>query len=378
MLRWMTGRPASHISHIGKRSLAAALFLHPALSLVFVSCGTAPPGKRAAGPAELTTPLRYSIVCVIHGDGSYLYHDTSGTAHRADGTVLTRMKRVGERNDRAEVFIFHQRPRRRFLFIFPRSDGTMYHYRRGRLVSKEDYRRTGGPERFTPEARLFEEARTAPVDGGMSVFLYFGHEIPEDGGRGYDSSHGGWTFSPEDLARGLEELSAGGGAFDLAVLSTCHGGTVRTIGALSPLAGYIVASPGDLHLSHLDVSLLEDAEAMSRAGAAAALADLFARRAFDALRGFVQTSITVAVYDAAAVRGYVESTAAPYDSAAAEAADERGSFERCDCAEIKGFLLPGMNEGVTIYYRLPAFGPLKRKDSHSGWECWRAKNPRSG
>ena len=358
------------------RSFAYTAALCAALAFVFISCGTAPPDAGVFEPADDARPLRYSIVCVIHGDGGYLYHDTSGKAHRADETVLARMRLVGKRNGLAEVFIFHQRPRRRFLFIFPRSDGTMYHYRRGRLVSKEDYRRTGGPERFSPEAGLFDEARSETGEGVVRLFLYFGHEVPEDGAGGYDSSHGDWTFSPEDLARGLEELSSGEGPFDLAVLSTCHGGTVRTIGALASWASHIVASPGDLHLSHFDTALLEDAGAMQRAGGAEALADQFARRAFEALRGYVQTSITVAVYDAGAVRGYVESAAAPYDSAAAAArADEPGSFERCDCADIEGFPVQGMNEGVIVYYRPPAFGPLKRKDSHSGWECWRAKNP---
>ena len=74
---------------------------------------------------------RYSIVCVIHGDGDYLYHDTDGNEYAADEEALAAAKRVAQQNPHAEVFIFHQRPRRHFLFLFPLRDGEFYYYRNG-------------------------------------------------------------------------------------------------------------------------------------------------------------------------------------------------------------------------------------------------------
>src|SRR5512143_1930391 len=90
------------------------------LAVLLLSCSPDSPVQRETQRAEegmLTAP--YSIVCVVHGDGDYLYHDTDGNAYSADEEALAEAQRVAERNPRAEVFIFHQRPRRRFMFLFP-------------------------------------------------------------------------------------------------------------------------------------------------------------------------------------------------------------------------------------------------------------------
>ena len=76
-------------------------------------------------PRRAAPPPRYSIVCIIHGDAGYLYHDTSGNAHRADEDALAGARTVAERNTRAEMFIFHERPRRHFLLLFPVRDGIL-------------------------------------------------------------------------------------------------------------------------------------------------------------------------------------------------------------------------------------------------------------
>ena len=87
-----------------------------ALALFLFSCSSIPPAHRATPLGdEGAPPPRYSIVCIIHGDGGYLYHDASGDAHRADEVTLARAKTVAERNTQAEVFIFHERRRRHSL-----------------------------------------------------------------------------------------------------------------------------------------------------------------------------------------------------------------------------------------------------------------------
>ena len=111
-----------------------------ALTVLLSSCSADLVTRPEHLQAEEGVPAAaYSIVCVIHGDGDYRYHDTSGNEYKADEEALAGAKRIAQRNPRAEVFIFHQRPKRHFLFVFPRRDGEFYYYRNGRLISNELY-----------------------------------------------------------------------------------------------------------------------------------------------------------------------------------------------------------------------------------------------
>ncbi len=90
-----------------------------ALTVLLSSCSADLPVQGEAQEAkEDALAVPYSLVCVIHGDGDYLYHDTSGNEYNADEEALAGAKRVAQQNPRAEVFIFHQRPRRHFFFFF--------------------------------------------------------------------------------------------------------------------------------------------------------------------------------------------------------------------------------------------------------------------
>ncbi|MBN2267152.1 MAG: hypothetical protein JW725_02305, partial [Candidatus Babeliaceae bacterium] len=100
------------------------------LKLFLFSCSSVPLIQREnALEKESALPPHYSMVFIIHGDGDYLYHDVLGHAHKADEEALFGAIRVAEQNPNAEVFIFHQRPRRHTLFFFPRRDGKIYYYR---------------------------------------------------------------------------------------------------------------------------------------------------------------------------------------------------------------------------------------------------------
>ena len=343
------------------------------LALFLSSCSSIRPARHAIPPGEESAlPPRYSIVCIIHGDSGYLYHDTRGNAYRADEETLARAKRVAERNTQAEVFIFHERHRRHFLLFFPVRDGTFYYYRHGRLLAEESYWRDRGQSRFDPEVELYNRFRAEEQPQLVRLFLYFGHEIPEFGGAGYDASYSHRTFTVADLADGLIRITGDSTKFDLIVLSTCFNGTPHTITALAPYGRYIIASPDNLHLSYFDLGPFEQLDVGLPGGDVSTFAKMFAQHAFDRLTEDIQTAVTVAVYDVNRVQGFLHSVDSVYDQALARLKGQTpASIEHCDCAEDPAYILPGMSEGVDVFYRPPRFGRSKHKQSHSGWECWR-------
>jgi hypothetical protein len=348
-----------------------------ALVLFLWSC-TPPPPTRLATPLgeENGPPPRYSIVFLIHGDGDYLYHDSGGKAHRADEETLARAQTVADRNPQAEVFIFHEKRRKHFLLFFPRRDGEFYYYRHGRLLAQESYWRDQSQARFDPETTLYQRFHSVEQPRSVKFFLYFGHEIPEFGGAGYDASYPDRRFTVNDLADGLKSLTADSTKFDLLVLSTCYNGTPHTLYTLAPYARYVIASPENLHLSYFDLQPFERLEIGRRDEDLSAFAKQFAHQAFDQLTENVLTAVTVAVYDVDRVQAYLQAVESTYDSVLTTLKGEPpSSLEHADCAEDSAYTLPGMSEGVEILYRPPLFGRSKHKQSHSGWECWRNVQP---
>lgn len=315
-------------------------------------------------------PLNYTIVCIIHGDGGYLFHDTDGNEHRADEEALAGALKVAEQNSQAEVFIFHETRRRHFLLVFPRKDGDFYYYRNGRLLAHESYWRDQGQSRFDPEIALYNRFRADGPAQPKRLFLYFGHEIPEIGGEGYDSSYRNRAFTVEDLADGLKHFTPDSTKFDLVVLSTCYNGTPRTVSTLTPHTRYVMASPGNLHLSYFDLRPFEALDIGLGGGDVGAFAKKCAQAAFDRLARDIQTEITVAVYDVARVQGYLQSIDSAYGHALTTLqAEAPRSIEHCDCAEDSAFAQPAMSEGVDVLFRSARFGRSARKQDHSGWEC---------
>lgn len=346
------------------------------IAVLLTSCGASLPVLSEAQQTGDGGPAApYSIVCVIHGDGTYLYHDTRGIEYQADEEALAEMKRVAMRNSRAEVFIFHQKPREHFLFFFPFHDGEFYYYRNGRLVASEPYWRDQGRSRFDPEVGLYRRFRVNGGPESMNVFLYFGHEIPEFGGEGYDASYPNRPFTVHDLADGLQGFTDRSAKFDLMVLSTCFGSTPYTIGELGSFARYIVASPDNLHLSYFDLWSLGRLDLSLRDGDLRAFAKKFARLAFRRLTTDTQTAVSVAVYDVERVQEFLQSVHGAYDRTLTTLRAEAPlSIERCDCADLPAYVQPTMNEGVDVLYRPARFGRLKHKQGHSGWECWRERS----
>jgi len=359
--------PAHSTLFAGVGCAAIALFLSSCSADLSVQRET----QQAEG-FEHTAP--YSIVCVIHGDGEYLYHDTSGIEYRADEQAVRAAQRVAQQNPDAEVFIFHQRPRRHFLFYFPLRDGEFYYYRNGRLIAHELYWRNQEEATFDGEVELYRRFHADDRRDQVSLFLYCGHAIPEFGGAGYDASYPDRAFTVRDLAGGLKELTRDSTKFDLMILSTCFGGTPYTIGSLGSFARTIIASPENLHLSYFDLQPLERLDLGMRNSTVPDFARRFARHAFDRLTKDVQTAVSVTVYDVDRVRGFLRSVQSVYDhtltTLQGRSKASLAAIDRCDCAEVPAFALPAIAEGVEVFYRPARFGRSKLKQSHSGWECW--------
>jgi len=318
----------------------------------------------------------YSIVCIIHGDGDYLYHDTNGNEHLADEDALAKAKKVALQNPFAEVFIFHQRPSRHFLFIFPLRDGEFYYYRNGKLIANEMYWREEEQSNLLPELELYQRFSPNTQNKKVSnIFLYCGHEIPEYSRTGYDASYPDRMFTVNNLAGALKNFTQDSSSFDLLILSTCFGGTPYTIGTLSSKARTIVASPDNLHLTYFDLYPLERLDLNLRDGNVPAFANRFAIHAFNRLINDIQTSVSVAVYNVDSVQEYLHSVNRVYYQSLTTLNEKIKTtitkIEHCDCAYLPAYILPTMKNGVKVFYRSSHFGRLKHKQNHSGWECLR-------
>ncbi len=347
-----------------------------ALTLFLSSCGTSYSVQYETQRVEDTLTVEYSIICIIHGDGDYLYHDTSGHEFKADEEALSKAERIAQQNPRAEIFIFHQKPRRHFLFFFPLHDGEVYYYRNGRLSANELYWRDQEQSRFDPEMGLYRRFRTNNQYKAVRLFLYYGHEIPEYGGAGYDESCPDRTFTVQDLAGGIKGFTSDSVRFDLIVLSTCFNGTPYTINILAPYTRTIIASPDNLHLSYFDLLLFERLDLSLRDGDVPAFAKRLALQAFNRLTRDIQTAVSVVVYDMDRVQGYLNSINSVYTNRMAILNGQASELvEHCDCAEEPEYVQPWMSEGVDVFYRPARFGRSKHKQNHSGWECWREKRP---
>ena len=344
---------------------AFALFLS-ACGSMSLSFGEKP---STVPPVPLT---RFSFVFIIHGDGDYVYHDTRGRARSADWRALRAAVRVARQIPDSEVFIFHQRPARKLLFVIPFPDGEFRYYRDGELETRKRYWRAEGPTRFDAELSLFRETAAEADAKRVTIFLYFGHEISEFDGLGYDASYPERSFNVRDLSAGLKGFTGDTTRFDMIVLSTCFGGTPHTIATLAPYSRTIVASPDNLHLSYFDLRSFGRLEKFDRENDVPGFAHYFARRAFDELTDNVQTAVTVAVYEPERAKNYLQAADSRYRERLSALKDHTPeSIEYVDCGEDDTYVLPGMSEGVSVLFRSSRFGRAKNKLNHSGWQCCR-------
>lgn len=338
--------------------------------------------------------IDYVIIYLLHADADYLYHSEEGNPLQADKEVLKEAQSVAENAGSGEVFIFHQRPEQKVLWLFPKKDRRMYHYRNGEIVNRISYspipsasgegeEEGGGSEdsAFAAESMLYETYRTAGISGDSfkQILLYYGHEIPMQARPGYHRSRPEVYFGSSRFADGVARFKddgSGPSPIDLMVLSTCNNGTPDMLHRLADTAGHVLASPQNLHLSHIDsdsLSVLESRTSTTPAELAAILADQTLGR----MSRFIQTGVTLSLYDTDVVGDYVQDMSrritgqGSVDKQAVPALD--AGEENIDCAD----LLTEQrvtSSGIKVWFQPPAFGPQSSRKSHSGWGCADAKS----
>jgi hypothetical protein len=316
-------------------------------------------------------PVRYSLIFIIHGDGSYLYHDSDGNPYNADEDVLQQALGVAENCAQCEIFIFHQKKKSRFLGIIPLKDGEFYYYRNTVLLDRRVYYRKVDDGAFKGEIELVRSRPDRSYGQErelMTFFLYFGHQIPE-----WSQQTG---LNIQDFSEGIEEFrniySPIGDKLDLVVLSTCYSGTIGVISSLLPHSHYIIASPDILHLSHINIGIFKQ---LDRSTDMYQFAKATAQMAFDKLKEKTKTMITIALYDTMEVASYLRGAAEPYQ-ATVDSVIKSGDgalVEFYDCLDDSDRDMGLSDRGVDMFYKAPRFGRQKNKANHSGWECVRIK-----
>lgn len=340
------------------------LLLLPACVAVAVLAGCAGTAPRAPA-ADASPSIAHTLIYVVHGDGDYLFH-RDGEPIRANRRIVEQAKSIARSAPQTEVFIFHQRPQKRTLGLFARTDGTLLHYRNGVLVGSERYHRD--PRGLSAEAELFH-ARAAPGVSGRSL-LYFGHDIPEQPGVRYHASHPDAAFDVDAFADGLRAFDAAEDPFDLLVLSACNNGSPGTIAAVAPYARYVLASPGDLHLSHIDTHPLH--RIGTHSGSIAELSEELSEWAFTRLAERTRTGVALSLFDTAALTPVLPSLERAYSEQRTSSGRALPPADFVDCADGAMPVLAADVPGVRRWYRPPAFGRDSGKQSHSGWGCPRA------
>ena len=312
---------------------------------------------------------RYSIVFIIHGDDSYVYHDNKGNRYYADRRALAQAKAVGQSLNNSEVFIFHLKPKAKFLFFFEKKDGNSFYYRNGELHKKQNYFWAKTDSAFGFESRFYS-IYSNQSRHTKSLLFYYGHEIAEIKNQVYNKSHPNQRFSMPIFARGLENLYTTqldrGKPVDLLTLSVCYGGTPGIISTLSKYTRYVLTSPGNLHLSYIDSKLLIPLLNNSSDDFKNTV-EKYVRVAFNHLKERTETMVSLGLYDTSVL----EKNLGPLISAYSKQMNQVTTMARCvDCQtdSVLKDLLP--ENGVQVFYRAPRFGKAKNKHTHSGWGCW--------
>lgn len=314
--------------------------------------------------------IEYSVIYYIHADAGYLFHDPEGRAVRANARVLDTALKVAEDARSGEVFIFYQRPEKKFLGLFPRKSNQFYHYQNGQKITQVKYRHTDKEEPFlTTEAQLYKQyGNHITEEDRQHYLLYFGHEIPNGEGTNYHRTLPDIKVNTVSFAEGIQQfLMKDNQIYDLVVLSTCNNGTPAMASRLLPSANHLLASPQNLHLSHIDTEklrLLESNPGISPRQIAHSLAD----ETFQRLENEIQTVITLVEYDLEAVRRYIHEL---NDLTTSRRATARINtyHQNVDCAQFPFFDTEKYTQGVETWYKQARFGRGSKLETHSGWGC---------
>lgn len=337
--------------------------------LIFAGCSHTTELTRNT-PPEDASDVNYSVTYYIHADSDYLYHAPDGTPVRDNSQVLTTAFEVAEAARSGEVFIYYQLPERKRFGLFPRKRSRFYHYLNGKLMNQVKYRYPDKLEAFlTTESQLVNRYRAQNrTNDHKNYFLYFGHEIPLENGKGYHRSVPGIDVNTVSFSRGIQNfLLTEEDRFDLVVLSTCNNGTPRMAELLMPFANVMLASPQNLHLSHVesgDMGLLEKEPGISSLHLGRSIAE----KTYQKLEATVYTTVTLGLYNLNAVEDYIYSLALLTESNK----DTEGAVQfqdNVDCAQIYPYEPESYRQGVETWFKPARFGRQSGQLTHSGWGC---------
>jgi hypothetical protein len=371
--KWATGLGPERCSSMRMKSIIATALMF-AVSLVLISC------HRNYGVLRdevISRPrdseIKSTLVFFIHGDGSYSYHDQKGKRFEADAVILQQAMTMAKNSPRAEVFIFHQKPKRKWLFLFDRPDGSFYYFRNGAQLAGGSYHRRSRLSVLDSESEIIKTYHAPESEERVSGFLYFGHALAE-----LDDKSPRQSMNVRGLAQGLScllsEVDPNVMKFDLVVLSACYSGTPGIIAELAHYSRYILASPDDLHLAYLDIQPLRRLNSIGFSEVHS-LAREMASQSLVRLQKWTQTSIALAVYDVERIAPFLEkvqSRQAVGIASQSPNSPQPVKVEYCDCLDKPFTAAEIPSAGVEVYYQPPHFGRLKNKTKHSGWSCWEA------
>lgn len=316
------------------------------------------------------TPPEYSLIFYIHGDSDYLFHFEDGTPGQADENALLKATEVAEQAGKGEVFIFHQLPAKKRFWLFPGRTSEMIHYRNGQIVNHVSYRHNSDQEFFlADESDLYHQFRSEQLnEHNPKHFLYFGHEIPDQNGTGYHTSQPKITVNTATFANGIDRfLTSENERFDLIVLSTCNNGSAAMVKQLTPIANYLLASPQNLHLSHIDLGQLSTLEENPRPSTYETVLSI-ATESFNRLTQSIQTTVTLSIYNLNVVKDYIDDLYTQVKNYEDEQSPDPYR-ENIDCKDLNIFQDGEYTLGVETLFRPARFGLRSENSTHSGWGC---------
>jgi hypothetical protein len=323
-----------------------------------------------APPKDEAVNVDYSLIYYIHADADYLYYNAAGNPVMANSQILETALSIAEEAKSGEVFIFYQRPEKKFLGLFPRRSSQLYHYINGELNGHLRYRHPDRDESFlTTEARIYNQYRShSGNEDQRNYFLYFGHQIPDDYGNKYHRTLPDIAVNTTSFSAGIQKfLVTDEQRLNLIVLSTCNNGTPVMAEHLMPFSDVLLAAPQNLHLSHIDsksLNLMESNPGISSIQIAYSMAD----QTFQRLQNEIQTTITLTVYDLEMVQEYKNVL---HDfSTKYEALGSMQHFsDHVDCNLVEFFDDQTFRKGVKTWHNPARFGRIPLASSHSGWGC---------
>jgi hypothetical protein len=245
-------------------------------------------------------------------------------------------------------------------------------YRNGEQQLSAEYRQDGRNESFMHEEKLLYQqyALQKNLVSQNSFFFYFGHEIPQQTVSGYHKSDKNDKWGTQLFAKEVKTfLPPGSDRFGIIGLSTCNNGTPEMADLLKPFTSVLLASPVNLHLSHVDLekfSLLENGD--QYINNPKDLAENIASDTFSRLSNQLLTEVALSIYDLQADGLSLDSLKTAANTYRQENKLNYGK-DNIDCADVLPINGIQNFSGVTTFYQPPRFGKGSNADSHSGWGC---------